>query len=156
MLYASYVNPNILMIILAHLFLSKTSIKMSLRTHILRIFIQGFSVEHIESINRESMNILNKMEDILKTIGELKMNADIFDMNHDLITENLQRTFWSCKMPAVLGWRKSTCDCKFWSRYQNLGPEEPEKILFLLRKMLILIDLLCIFLRINLSESGLY
>ena len=66
---------------------------MNLRTYTLRIFIftQDFPVEHIESINRESMSILNKMEDILKTNGELKMNADIFDMNHDLVTESLQK-----------------------------------------------------------------
>ena len=64
-----------LMIILAHLFLSKTSIKMSLRTYTLRIFIQDFSVKHIKIINTEAMSILNKMEDILKTNGELKMNA---------------------------------------------------------------------------------
>ena len=64
---------------------------MSLRTYTLRIFIQDFSVKHIKIINTEAMSILNKMEDILKTIGELKMNADIFDMNHDLVTESLQK-----------------------------------------------------------------
>ena len=64
---------------------------MSLRTHTLRIFIQDFSVKHIKIINTEAMSILNKMEDILKTNGELKMNADIFDMNHDLVTESFQK-----------------------------------------------------------------
>ena len=62
---------------------------MSLRIYTLRIIIQDFSVKHIKIINTEAMSILNKMENILKTNGELKMNADIFDMNHDLVTESL-------------------------------------------------------------------
>lgn len=48
-----------------------------------------FSVEHIESIQREVMSILNKMEeDILKTVRELKMNAEDFFSD---LTQNVER-----------------------------------------------------------------
>jgi len=87
-----------------------------------------FSLEHIEEIHRESIGILNKMEEeVVRSIRELKKDAEEFFMNLSQTIEKLRDVYQDYKRLVSLGSHRYEIETKdvkqLISNYKTLKSE---------------------------------